>query len=104
MYATRNEVLTTWASGGQAGAVDTRPIGTELPIRGLHRTTRVGMPVVMVKRPEDGGLHLFGSDGKLIGGIDTGCRCEMHALSLDGKVAACGCESAELRWGPVRYE
>ncbi len=104
LYATRNEVLTTWASGGQAGAVDTRPIGTELPIRGLHRTTRVGMPVVMVKRPEDGGLHLFGSDGKLIGGIDTGCRCEMHALSLDGKVAACGCESAELRWGPVRYE
>ncbi len=104
LYATRNEVLTTWGVGGQVGAVDTLPIGTELPVRGLHRTTRVGTPLALVKRPEDGGLHVFGRDGKLVGGIDTGCRCEMHALSLDGKVAACGCESAELRWGPVRYE
>lgn len=71
------------------------------PIRGLHRVARAdGVTLVAVTRPEAGGLRLFGADGKLIGALDTGCRCETHALSLDGKVAACGsADQSELRWG-----
>lgn len=71
------------------------------PIRGLHRVARAdGVTLIAVTRPEAGGLRFFGVDGKLIAALDTGCRCETHALSLDGKVAACGsAEQSELRWG-----
>ncbi len=81
--------------GPSAGGLD--------PIRGLHRVTRTdAVTLVVVTRPVAGGLRFYAGDGQPIGRLDTGCRCEIHALSADSKVAACGCvEAAELRWGRV---
>jgi len=76
------------------------------PIRGLHRVARTdAVTLVVVTRPVAGGLRFFAGDGRALGQLDSGCRCEIHALSADAKVAACGCtEGAELRWGRLTLE
>ncbi|MBL8784502.1 MAG: hypothetical protein JNJ59_06355 [Deltaproteobacteria bacterium] len=75
----------------------------EAPIRGLHPGPS---GVRVVTRPVAGGLEVYGLDGRPLARLDTGCRCEIHALSASGDVAACGCvEASEIRWGrltPVR--
>lgn len=79
------------------------PFDPEAPIRGLHPGPGGAR---VVTRPVSGGLEVYGLDGLPLARLDTGCRCEVHALSATSDVAACGCvEASEIRWGrlkPVR--
>jgi hypothetical protein len=78
--------------------------GVAAPVRGLHRVrAESGSRIVAITRPSAGGLVAWDSDGLPAGWLESGCRCESHALSADGSVAACGCaEASELRWGRLR--
>lgn len=105
--------VTRWSvpvDGAAPAPTTTRTIGEEGatdpdPIRGLHRVRgEHGSVIVAVTRPIADGLVIWSTgDGAVIGRLETGCRCESHALSDDGRVAVCGCaDAAELRWGRVR--
>jgi hypothetical protein len=109
LYGASAARLFTWGLGGPGEEPTSRSTvvgaagGDPHPIRGLHRASREdGVSLLVVTRPVSGGLEIFGADGGDFGHLDTGCRCESHALSADGAVAACGCvEASELRWGKV---
>lgn len=116
LYGAVGARLMMWSLGAEGGvrSVDLGPGGSapdvagaepaSPPIRGLHRVARGGAEVmVAITRPVDGGLVMYDESGAAFGYLDTGCRCEIHALSADGQMAACGCvEASELRWGRVR--
>jgi hypothetical protein len=67
------------------------------PIRELRMLPR---GLVAVTRPEREGLVVWdGETGQALAEIETGCPCEMHALSANGCVAACACaDVTEVRW------
>lgn len=106
LWAASRAKLTRYPLAGATGEPETVTLADEHdPVRGLHRVARGDAPsVVAVTRPEPGGLSLWGLDGQLLGELSTGCRCETHAVSFDGRLAACGCSDAsEVRFGLPRW-
>lgn len=105
LYGAVGARLVTWplAADAKTSSLVIGAADDPLPIRGLHRVTRTdAVTLVVVTRPAEGGLRFYAGDGRLLGTLNTGCRCESHALSADAQVAACGCtEASELRWGRV---
>jgi len=104
LYGALGARLMTWplAADAKTSSLAIGSAADPLPIRGLHRVTTDSVTLVAVTRPAEGGLRFYAADGTPLGALNTGCRCESHALSADAKVAACGCtESSELRWGRV---
>jgi hypothetical protein len=100
VWAARGATVKAFPLEGEARA-EVSLADTAAPIRGLHR---VEGKVVAVTRPESGGLVFWAMNGARVGEFESGCRCETHAVSADGTMAACGCTpSSEIHYGAPRW-